>query len=464
MQMRQFPEQVITGRLSRTREFMKRFRNSILPFEEDLPDRSAAAERAFLNLLSDEVARGRYFPHPPRGQLVTAKKHGIPRFIPCFRMEDAVVYFSCIDSMQKTIGIGRSANTFGGWSMGNEQRKAEDQQTASLDKAFQESLSPYPLATSMDPQLSRRIWKDFQTKAYQFSRPEVISHFAMVDVANFFDSISLERLENALRSTVDASHFQTLDLLMMFLHHWNREIEGYGSRGIGVPLDEVGDSSRTLSNFYLQLYDRNMTHFCNRSGKGMKYVRYTDDQILMAKSESDLLLLIRFAAEQLHMIGLSVNAEKVRIFESRKEFDDYWCFDFFMELGSDPDACANRYLELEEAGKLATESRHSSVLRALTWRIDKLDAPLRTRIIDTVLERGLSTSDPHSLHVFSRHLNSHQRDLFMHDAQRELSDVRFNFFSLHLCNFFIKSKVFDTPRFVDDYLLQKRFRLHWSEY
>lgn len=133
----------------------------------------------------------------------------------------------------------------------------------------------------------------------------------MLDIAKFYDSINLDILERKIRAHVDRQNYPAVDLLFVLLRFWNRSLEGYGAKSVGLPLEEIGDNSRILANFYLAEYDETLVSFGESFQPGGKYLRYADDQILMA-SEMDQ------AEETLFRAGVELRATGNRHHVSRR--------------------------------------------------------------------------------------------------------------------------------------------------
>lgn len=456
------PSLAILSEFAKKREFLKRHSNSILPFA--LPRiRTVVTDRELVEHLAADVSSGNYFPKPPRGFISIHKANGVPRFLPSFSSEDAVVYFSCVMAMNDIIGIGRTRNTFGGWTMGNSARAEEQVETEKVDEEMLASFSPYPNDASMNPVLFRQIWRDFQRRAYQQSRSEDLTCFASIDIANFYDSINLNLLETSMRSILPSAFARILDLLFVFLRHWNRGIDGYSAKGTGLPLDEVGDSSRIISNLYLQSYDAAMASYCDKIG-GLRYLRFADDQILMARSMDDLLMFIRLAGEQLHRIGLNINSSKVRIFEGQEGFDEHWCFDMFRMLVMDPNGLATSYFVRLNGNEFAPNSRYLSVLRALAWRPEQLSVKNQRQLIGATLAREQIENMPvPQLVRLSRFFSDSDWSTFSDIAEEIFCDLRFNEAPLKLYKLFMESPRSQVPKFAADYMTERRYEFKWLE-
>jgi hypothetical protein len=118
-----------------------------------------------------------------------------------------------------------------------------------------------------------------------------------------------------------------VDLLFCFLEGWNKIIEGFGRKTIGIPQDEIGDCSRLLANFYLQDYDQEISAFAEKNK--CRYIRYADDQIIYASNKKDAINVLFHASKVLNKYALDLNSGKVQQFHNREEFNQYWAFEIF---------------------------------------------------------------------------------------------------------------------------------------
>ena len=118
-------------------------------------------------------------------------------------------------------------------------------------------------------------------------------------------------LEEKIRSASNGTEYNDdISLLFHFLRQWNKPLEGYFPKTVGIPQDEIQDCSRILANFYLRSYDSNIFELSNNHNS--RYLRYSDDMILFCPSKKDAEFLIFHASKELHKIGLNINSSKVR--------------------------------------------------------------------------------------------------------------------------------------------------------
>jgi len=417
-----------------------RLKKSLLPFQSsELPDTDKKVE--FLTELHRRIRTGEYFPSPPRGYLILEKYNGVPRYVPVLTFADNLVYYFCLKQLTREAAFERAANTYGGFQSTPESISREEQELAELEAAIIVDQSPYSFENSLDPRTNIRLYKSYQKAAFIHSRDHGSNCFVYLDIANFYDSINLDLLEKQMRAHAGQSYFPTIDLLFVLLRFWNRSVEGYGRKSVGLPLEEIGDNSRILANYFLQGYDHRMVEYCQGQEEGTKYLRYADDQILMAPDEATADMLLSYSAGELQRIGLSINAGKVKRIHSRDDFDHYWCFDAFTLLRDEQcdglNDFAVAYFELIEEQLLpnARPCKTASMLKAIVNRIEapNLSDVNRRRLVDHLLnENRLMYFEDYSLRKILSVLTDEERRTFDTIAQDLAFDLRFNRFAFVL--------------------------------
>jgi hypothetical protein len=181
---------------------------SILPLEDG--DRPKNKDE-FLRTLFSDLKSGRYFPSLPRGYIVYDKYNRVARIVPVFTYRDSCVYYLCIRQIEDAIAGNRVVGTYGGWRLGNVIRDREDAESPdTVDPAFEfdweyepevsTEMDGYILLGSFDPRKWQRHYKDFQKRAFEWSRRDDLSYFIEFDIANFYDSVNLDILERKIVS------------------------------------------------------------------------------------------------------------------------------------------------------------------------------------------------------------------------------------------------------------------------
>ena len=321
---------------------------------ENKPNKIATLEKLY-----DDIIHRHYYPGLPREYVVFDKHNCVSRIVPVFDSRENCTYYFCIKQLEQDIAVNRVDGTFGGWSLGNPIRKREDEELEELTPP-----SPIP-QNSYNPFKWSQNWKEFQKRAYLYSQNPSHCFFLKFDIANFYDTINLNILEDNIRLVTTSKNSFIIDLLFHFLKNWNRKFERYSQKSVGIPQDEVGDCSRILANFYLQNYDAFMKKECDKYGAC--YLRYSDDQIIMAESEESAYEILFEASKELFKINLNINSSKVEAFCSRDKFYKYWAFDIF-KLLDDPNDIHNINQGIEFYFNWLDDQvcfRHESVLRRI---------------------------------------------------------------------------------------------------
>lgn len=348
-------------------KFWTKLKDSIVPFGK------TPHKAKFLEELYEGITEFTYNPKNPREYIVINKHNGISRYVPTFSREDYCVFFLCIKLLENEIAINRVEGTFGGWTLGNPIRLKEEQEIPELE---------YVPFNTINELSWVQEWQSFQNIAKNYRDLDDWKCFIYLDIADFYDCINLTILGRKIRHVIPKSKQDVLTLLFHFLQNWNKKLEGYNLKTVGIPQDEIGDCSRILANFYLQDYDLIMSEICESFEA--KYIRFADDQIIYAKDLKVAKNILFDASRELQKINLNFNSSKVKEFKSKAEFDTYWSFELFELLKNKTDKVSinkgiEKYFEhLDNNVKF----RDNSVLKRILSIQSKLIEPeFRHRLI-----------------------------------------------------------------------------------
>ena len=180
---------------------------------------------------------------------------------------------------------------------------------------------------------------DFEESSYGF-RPERSSADALkaikghlqegksevldADLSKYFDTIPHDKLLIALKERI--SDPRLLDLIHQWLKAPIYEDGGFkGGKKNKVGTPQGGVISPLLANIYLNLLDRIVNNPKSLFHEnGVKIVRYADDFVLMGKQMGDQIK--EKLTSLLSRMGLSINAEKTRTVEAKRESFDFLGF------------------------------------------------------------------------------------------------------------------------------------------
>ncbi|MDD4332562.1 MAG: RNA-directed DNA polymerase [Patescibacteria group bacterium] len=320
-----------------TSQFWKKInKETLCPIEQDYN------KRELLRDLHSSIVEKTYYPEKPRSYIIFNKGNSISRIVPVFTPRDTCVYFYCIKKLENYISGNRAPGTYGGWKLGGQIRTQEREEIEYYNQTFKSYEMPngdivtldmseeYPMETSFNPNAWRAAWGEFTNNVYVHScKANKHNYVLEMDIANFYDSIRLDVLEDKIRGICPSEQNDVISLLFHFLKFWNRDYNFYSQQSVGIPQDEIADCSRILANFYLQDYDHQMLAICERYQA--KYLRFADDQIIFAKSKNDLAEIAYLASLSLTQYGLCINQKKVDI-KDKKDFEQYMAFQWHLLL------------------------------------------------------------------------------------------------------------------------------------
>ena len=336
------------------------------------------SKQEFQNTLIDlynDIINGNYSPSILRGRIFTYKNNNVARIIPCLTIRDEALYFFLVKLLEEDIATNRVDGTFGGWRLGNAIKELEN-------------LEIEYVTNSYNPKLWNKNWKEFSNIVWAKIRIDVYDVAYSLDIANFYDNINLNILEKKLLATVGRKKSQIVYLLIYFLKYWNKSIDNYNYKTVGIPQSEFGDQSRLLANFYLQDYDSIISELCLE--QGAEYVRYADDQIIFARNDTDINRIMLSICNELNKIGLNVNASKVHKY-TMEELETYYGYEMINDiLEENYDSAANTFFALKDNN---VKFREDIILRKmLTSGLNNYSKENKDRILSIV------TTDDFLLH------------------------------------------------------------------
>lgn len=384
-------------------------------------------KKEVLTTLFHKIEGMRYVPHPPRGFVVSHKRHKVARFVPSLYPDDYFVYYYCIKELEQFIARNKIKGTYGGWLLGGAMRKKE--------------VYDIPISApenSFNKMAWKKAYTDFQKHAYSLYKKDY-KYYAHFDIANFYDSIRLDLLEDNIRSAAPSKFQTVINLLFYLLRNQSKREFNYRERSLGVPQDEIGDCSRILANYYLQRYDAKMN---NSATKGSSvYLRYADDQIVATQTEHKARKYVFIASKELNKIGLNLNASKVEIL-TRDEFYKYWSFDIFelLEIPSPTNFIAAVQL-YEEKKKSGIKFKKEPVLRRMiSCNLKRLPPKERNLVLQDILEESfLLSSTEYYLGEIFKLLSSVEKVDFLKKLSSLSRTTFFNEFHLRVLRFGGKS-------------------------
>ncbi len=411
------------------RSFKKKLKESVVTPNENFDFKETVSE--LYNAIKDHT----YHPNKPREYIIANKHNYVARIIPTFYARDYILYYFVIKMLEPELAINRVEGTYGGWTLGNELKFKEEK-----DNFFLTEYAPW---NSFNPFLWMSNWQDFQKKAYGFSKSGDFKYIIKFDIANFYNSVNLNLLIRKIYLITPLSKRFYSELLSHFLFSWNKKIEGYVSKNIGLPQDEIGDCSRILANFFLQEYDEKLFELCKQNEA--RYLRYADDQLIFADSEDTAKRILFEASKFLFRIDLIINSSKVKEYPNMEEFNTYWAFDIFDLLADKENKnLINQGIKLYlERKEKKLEFREHSVLKKIVSLDFKIIEPqYRHRILsDLFQEEFLSNSDSWMLGKIYNNLVNEDKENMIEILNKLIEKIHFNSFHYNLILFFSKFRI-----------------------
>ena len=417
-------------------------------------------ESARLEIVTEvykEIVSKKYFPLPPERFIDMDKGNCVTRMIPVFHLRDYIVYYYCIKKLEEKIAINRVQNTFGGWSLGGLLRKSEDEEITRRKEDYDSyedfladvngiSVGSY----SFNPQGWVNAYGELNSKLFATAKESQFNFLVEMDVANYYDCIRLDILENNIRAVSDSKDIGVINLLFIFLNYWNRENNDFNKQTVGLPQDAMSDCSRILSNFYLQSYDKYAFELCEKNKA--RYLRYSDDQFIFAQDSETIDYLVFKLSKKLNSFGLSINQKKVKKMSS-KEIIRYRNLDIFSIIVDDDDKnnvkkverFAKKCLKLHSDPIQLRKTRDggfSLIRRLLNCNaFREIDGKVKNSILKIALsEEYLKKSDSYSLSKIYKVLPTKVVIFYLNKLDSLSEKIIHNYFHYQLLNFYVEHK------------------------
>ncbi|SHG34153.1 group II intron reverse transcriptase/maturase [Ornithinibacillus halophilus] len=147
-----------------------------------------------------------------------------------------------------------------------------------------------------------------------------------IDLERFFDTVNHDRLMNLVSRTIDDG--DVISLIRKFLVSGVQIDEHYKETVIGTP--QGGNLSPLLSNIMLNELDMEL------ESRGLRFVRYADDCIIMVKSEMSARRVMRSVTKFIEeKLGLIVNVTKTKVTRPNDPSMKFLGFGFFKDYQMD---------------------------------------------------------------------------------------------------------------------------------
>lgn len=143
-----------------------------------------------------------------------------------------------------------------------------------------------------------------------------------IDLERFFDTVNHDRLMNIISRTIDDG--DVISLIRKYLVSGVQINDEYKETIIGTP--QGGNLSPLLSNIMLNELDKELEN------RGLRFVRYADDCIIMVKSEMAARRIMRSITRYIEeKLGLIVNATKSQVTKPNNPDMKFLGFGFYKD-------------------------------------------------------------------------------------------------------------------------------------
>ncbi len=284
-------------------------------------------KKTFRDKVFNTLLDNTYFPKTPSLLLSCDKGKGVLRFVPILSREDNIVYSFCISEIDEYLTKNRVEDTYGGWQMSCAMRKREKEKFDEIIAAE----NPSPCSNTFNRNAYIEQFGEFNSRIKEllpFAEENNLS-VVTLDIANYYNRIRLDLLEDNIRSIVPIDKKEIVNCLMFFLRNWDRKINSFSPQSVGIPQEYFGDCSRILANFYLQPYDITMKEYIESIGG--KYFRFADDQVLLMPKGTEE-KIVSYASNRLMLLGLDINVSKVLVFGDITNYFKYKGMDILDKL------------------------------------------------------------------------------------------------------------------------------------
>lgn len=252
--------------------------------------------------------------------LYVPKSQGVVRKVKIYSISDTSIYYYCVKLLEEQISkvIKKNPNVFGGFRMTSKLKLTEEElNKLAFDPTYENPFNRVAF---------RKEWSDYQ-KLARALYDNKYKYYIHLDITHFYDDINLDILERNLRNALSDKQ-NVIDILFYFLRNSDKRDLGYNPSNVGIPQENMGEMSRLLANFYLNMFDREIRLYFKNVFKNQEiiYTRYADDLwICFNGQKEEAKKIIQVISFYLQKLKLHLNESKISIL-NRREFFRHWHF------------------------------------------------------------------------------------------------------------------------------------------
>jgi hypothetical protein len=312
-------------------KFYEKLRNQYISFE--MSDYSYGVMEEEIEKACDKINKFEYSPDPAIQNILFAKSaYHYREIVELSPIDEYLYWFLAIEIIKDAAHL-RVEHTFGRYIENNPMKEREEIEGDDLiddpndDDGYSEG---YDFGADW-----RKEYSKYRRCIRKKCKDSKYINVLYLDIANFYDCISIPRLENELYKVLmtykneearkDKNDY--VRILIDFFERWNIKKRKYMPLQVGIPQSTFGEASRIMSHIYLLEFDNFAHDLCEDNSA--VYFRYADDISVLISEETNIELIITELNKKIREIGLNFNAKskllgKEKYLENKlfKEIDD----------------------------------------------------------------------------------------------------------------------------------------------
>src|SRR5699024_4189022 len=212
-----------------------------------------------------------------------------------------------------------------------------------------------------------------------------------IDLEKFFDNVPQDRLMSLVHTMVNDG--DTESLIRKYLQAGVMITNRYEPTEVGIP--QGGNLSPLLSSIMLNELDKEL------EGRGLNFVRYADDCIIMVKSEMAAKRVMRSVTKYIEeKLGLVVNVTKSKVSRPNNPYMKFLGFGFFKDY-------QNRLYKAKPHQKSVENFKYK--LKQLTRKNWSVDTKYQVERINQLIRGWINYFKVGHMKVLLRKIDSHTR-------------------------------------------------------
>jgi hypothetical protein len=262
----------------------------------------------------DKVNNFIYNPDPAIQRFLFAKSDFNYREVVELSPVDEYLYWFLAREIIRGISHLRVEHTFGRYSADNSIKEDEDAENKNFIDSSELDMADLDDGYNFDVDWKRE-WRIYRKFIYEKCEGPKYSEILFFDVSNYYDTISISRLESELykavmshdREAIREEKIGYIKVLIDFFKRWNLKNWKYIPLQVGIPQSSFGEASRIMAHIYLLEFDNFALDLCKNNNA--LFTRYADDISILISNDTDKELIIFELNKKIRQIGLNFNTK-----------------------------------------------------------------------------------------------------------------------------------------------------------